>query len=270
MKKLTLIFLILSVPVLLFSQTLNVHKTDGTIYNVNINDIDSITFNGGTSATWTPCPGTPTVTYDGQTYNTVLIGDQCWLKENLNVGTQIIPDGGDNPQSDNGTIEKYCYDDESEFCEQLGGLYTWKEAMQIYDIDYLDCNEDHDLENVQGICPSGWHIPTRAEYETLADYVGYDCKALRAVGENDEDTNSSNFSALFTGNYSGYHYQGQSTYADGSYKFYTAAFITGAIEKNINCGEYPISMALDGSASDEVRFVKHGTDLAQAVRCIKD
>ena len=36
-----------------------------------------------------PCPGTPTVTYEGQTYNTVQIGNQCWFKENLNVGTMI-------------------------------------------------------------------------------------------------------------------------------------------------------------------------------------
>ena len=36
-----------------------------------------------------PCPRTPTVTYEGQTYNTVQIGTQCWFKENLNVGTMI-------------------------------------------------------------------------------------------------------------------------------------------------------------------------------------
>ncbi len=41
-----------------------------------------------------PCPGIPTVTYEGQTYNTVQIGNQCWFKENLNVGTMINGSGG--------------------------------------------------------------------------------------------------------------------------------------------------------------------------------
>ena len=36
-----------------------------------------------------PCPGIPTVTYAGKTYNTVLIGNQCWLKENLDVGMRV-------------------------------------------------------------------------------------------------------------------------------------------------------------------------------------
>ena len=36
-----------------------------------------------------PCPGIPTVVYVGKTYNTVAVGDQCWLKENLDVGVMI-------------------------------------------------------------------------------------------------------------------------------------------------------------------------------------
>ncbi len=43
----------------------------------------SYTFNFVTAQ---PCPGTPTITYEGQVYNTILIGNQCWFKENLNVG----------------------------------------------------------------------------------------------------------------------------------------------------------------------------------------
>ncbi|HSL89900.1 MAG TPA: hypothetical protein VK870_11395 [Ignavibacteriaceae bacterium] len=56
------------------------------------------------------CPGTPTVTYAGKTYNTVQIGNQCWLKENLDVGNMII---GSLNQFDNGIIEKYCYNNDS-------------------------------------------------------------------------------------------------------------------------------------------------------------
>ena len=103
--------------------------------------------------TGSPCPGEPTVTYDGKTYNTILVGDRCWLKENLNVGTMILS-GQD--QKNNGIIEKYCYGDLPANCETYGGFYQWQEAMQ-YDI----------TPGAQGICPPGWRIPTDDEWKML-------------------------------------------------------------------------------------------------------
>ena len=94
---------------------------------------------------------------DGQTYNTVQIGTQCWIAENLNIGTMI---NGSNNQIDNSIIEKYCYDNNTSNCDTYGGLYQWDEMMQ-----YVT------TEGVQGICPSGWHIPTDAEWCTLENYV---------------------------------------------------------------------------------------------------
>ena len=108
----------------------------------------------------TPCPGIPKVTYSGQTYNTVQIGSQCWFKENLNVGTMI---NGSQEQTDNGIIEKYCYNDDVHNCTIYGGLYQWDEAMQ-----YLTA------EGVKGICPTGWHLPTDAEWTTLTTFLGVD------------------------------------------------------------------------------------------------
>lgn len=106
-----------------------------------------------------PCPGTPTVTdADGNVYNTILIGNQCWMRENLNVGIHI--DGSQN-STDNGIIEKFCYDDNPENCEIYGGLYNWYEAMQ-YSTD----------PGAQGICPQGWHIPTVDEWTVLTNYLG--------------------------------------------------------------------------------------------------
>ena len=100
-----------------------------------------------------PCPGTPTVTYKGQIYNTVQIFSQCWMKENINVGV-MIP--GTQNMEENGTIEKYCYDDSVDNCDQYGGLYKWNEIM-----NYIS------LEGCQGICPLGWHIPTDEEWKIL-------------------------------------------------------------------------------------------------------
>jgi uncharacterized protein (TIGR02145 family) len=90
---------------------------------------------------------------DGKSYPTVLIGNQCWMKANLNVGTQI--NGGVSP-ADNGTIEKYCNSNNAGYCTTYGGLYLWNELM-----DY------NTAEGGQGICPSGWHVPSNQEWKTL-------------------------------------------------------------------------------------------------------
>lgn len=104
-----------------------------------------------------PCPGIETVEYGGQVYNTVLIGTQCWLKENLNIGEMITID---NDMEDNGIIEKYCYFNMPERCDEYGGLYQWDEVMQY-----------STQEGAQGICPDGWHIPTDADWKILEGTV---------------------------------------------------------------------------------------------------
>jgi len=104
----------------------------------------------------TPCAGYPTVLYEGQIYNTVQIGEQCWFKENLNVGTMIISYAGGQLQTNNGIIEKYCYNDVATYCNIYGGMYEWREAMQ-----YVT------TEGAQGICPAGWHIPTDNEWNIM-------------------------------------------------------------------------------------------------------
>ena len=135
-----------------------------------------------------PCPGTPTVPYLGKTYNTVQIGNQCWLKENLDVGTRI---DGSGQQTDNSTIEKYCYNNDPANCDTYGGLYQWWEVMQY-----------STTPGVKGICPSGWHIPTPAELQALATAVNNDGNALKREDQGSggsQGTNTSGFSALLSG-----------------------------------------------------------------------
>ena len=108
-------------------------------------------------ATNIPCLGTPTVTYEGQVYNTIQIYSQCWLKENLNVGTMI---NGSQNQQNNNTIEKYCYDNDPANCDIYGGLYQWNEMMQYSTI-----------QGTQGICPPDWHLPTDDEWKILEGTV---------------------------------------------------------------------------------------------------
>jgi len=108
-------------------------------------------------ATNIPCPETPTVTYDGQVYNTIQIFNQCWLKENLNVGTMI---NGNQEMTNNSVIEKYCYQNIQANCLSYGGLYQWNEMMQYTT-----------QQGLQGICPPGWHIPTDEEWKVLEGAV---------------------------------------------------------------------------------------------------
>ncbi len=104
-----------------------------------------------------PYCGEPISDLDGNIYNTVQIGTQCWMAENLNIGTMIY---GNINQTDNGTIEKYCYDNNTSNCNIYGGLYQWNEIMQ-YSVVY----------GTQGICPTGWHIPTDAGWCTMEQEV---------------------------------------------------------------------------------------------------
>jgi uncharacterized protein (TIGR02145 family) len=132
------------------------------------------------------CPGTPAVDYGGRVYNTVQIGNQCWLRENLDVGTMI----GGWP-SNNGMIEKSCYNDDPANCILYGGLYDWREAMQY-----------GAAPGARGICPPGWHLPTLTEFDTLRATVNNDGDALKAIGQGTgwgEGTNASGFSALPSG-----------------------------------------------------------------------
>jgi len=103
------------------------------------------------------CSDNFTDTRDNKVYATVLIGTQCWMAQNLNVGDRIA---GSSDQANNSILEKYCYNDSESNCEVYGGLYQWNEMMQY-----------STTEGVQGICPDGWHIPTDTEWCTLASYL---------------------------------------------------------------------------------------------------
>ena len=94
----------------------------------------------------------------GHIYNTVQIGTQCWMKENLVVGSQIP---ANTEQTNNNNIEKYCYADNSSNCGIYGGLYQWNEMM----------NYSPSGSGVQGICPTGWHVPSDAEWCLMENYL---------------------------------------------------------------------------------------------------
>lgn len=142
------------------------------------------------------CPEQPYVDYMGKRYETVKIGDQCWLAQNLDAGTLIsnttVADEG------NDIVEKYCYDNKPENCNSYGALYSWEEAMQ-----YNKATQKFD------ICPIGWHVATTNDWDILVEYLGgYDAgKKMRLAGDSHweikskyyQGDNSSGFSALPAG-----------------------------------------------------------------------
>ena len=196
-----------------------------------------------------PCPNLATVVYEGKTYNTVAIGNQCWLKENLDVGTQVI---GTVDQTNNGTIEKYCYNNDPTYCTTYGGLYQWNEAMQ-----YVT------TPGTQGICPIGWHLPTQTELQTLEAVVGNNSNALKAVGQGTgvgSGTNASGFSALLAG----YRYYGPppSFSYFGTYTYFWSSTVDAGITNSY-------SMVLN--KSDVIISVSsHTKTLGASVRCLND
>lgn len=95
---------------------------------------------------------------DGRTYNFVKIGNQTWMAQNLNYATE----------------NRRCYAglDDTASCNLYGGLYTWADAVGYSDDE---CGYGYNCEfesQIQGICPNGWHMPSRAEFATLAEDVG--------------------------------------------------------------------------------------------------
>jgi uncharacterized protein (TIGR02145 family) len=91
--------------------------------------------------------------HEGQWYETITAGGQCWMKQSLNVGQMI---NSYSQQTNNGIIEKYCQNNEESNCEIYGGLYTWHEMMQY-----------GNQAGAQGICPGNWHIPDDEAWKTL-------------------------------------------------------------------------------------------------------
>jgi uncharacterized protein (TIGR02145 family) len=130
-----------------------------------------------------PCPGILSVNYGGYLYHTVQIGSQCWLSENLNIGS-MVKSGSD--QLNNNTVEKYCYNDQAVNCQKYGALYRWSEAMQ-YDT----------TEGSRGICPAGWHLPTLADITKLESTQGHHgFNLINAAVDGGSDNNG--FSALLS------------------------------------------------------------------------
>lgn len=115
-----------------------------------------------------PCPDAPTVTdIDGNTYTTVQIGCQCWMRENLR--TTRYADGTSVPidTTKYSDYEPYRYfpNHDKRNVAAYGYLYNWSAVMG------KESPSDANPSSVQGICPDGWHLPSIPEFNDLESHV---------------------------------------------------------------------------------------------------
>jgi uncharacterized protein (TIGR02145 family) len=190
-------------------------NNNGTAYS------NEKSFRTGTGNDGQPCTAAATVTdVDGNIYNTVQIGNQCWMKENLRTthyaSSIEIPLGSSATHYDY-SAQRYYPNNNAESVGTYGYLYNWAAVMNG------TSSSTANPSGVQGICPNGWHLPSDSEWTQLTDYVSihsaYLCnndmsnigKALAAttgwnsyattcaIGNNSNTNNSTGFSALPAG-----------------------------------------------------------------------
>ena len=212
----------------------------------------------------------PEITYgnltdsrDGKTYKMIKIGDLTWMAENLNyydandwnVKTKSWCYG----QSDNGN---------SATCDVAGRLYTWAAAIDSVKL-YADKGEVCGYEKyctlpdtVYGICPPGWHLPSKAEWENLitaaggSSTAGSALKSLTGWYRRGNGTDALGFSGLPAGirHDSGFGYEGSFAH------FWTAT----------ECDDWSAYFLTMFDDSEEAYQTNNSKANAFSVRCVKN
>ena len=111
--------------------------------------------------------------YDGNIYETITIGNQIWMVENLRTthyadGTALVDGTGAGDITGDYTTKYYFWynDDSASYAGTYGALYTWAAIMND------SASSDANPSGVQGVCPAGWHIPGDSEWKELEMFLG--------------------------------------------------------------------------------------------------
>ena len=195
---------------------------------------------------------------DGNTYKTVYIGTQQWMAENLKVtkyndGTSI-PNISDNTQWSNLTTGAWSYyNNDVANNAKYGKLYNWYAVSPT-------------TNGNKNVCPTGWHVPTDAEWTVLTDYLGGENVAggkMKEVGTtswNSPNTDATNTS-LFTGLPGGSRGYGGDYGSIGSYGIWWSS-----TELNTSFAWYRYLSNFFGNADRLNAYKKNGL----SVRCLRD
>jgi uncharacterized protein (TIGR02145 family) len=133
--------------------------------------------NGDNSTCFISCGDTQE--YDGYDYATVQIGTQCWFSENLRSdhyrNGDVIPSNLDDAAWSTTTAGAQAYyDNDLANLAVYGRLYNW-----------------YAVDDARGLCPSGWHVPSDAEYTTLTNFLG----GLSVAGGNMKEAGTAHWGA---------------------------------------------------------------------------
>jgi uncharacterized protein (TIGR02145 family) len=253
----------------------NVSQGNHTVY---VQDANSCTASSGTQVTSVPsftCGSSTITDYDGNVYNTVQIGSQCWMKENLKTthyadGSAMVQGTGtSNITGDFTTKYWFVYNDNISNKNTYGLLYTW--AAVVGNGSGSNANPS----GVQGSCPQGWHVSSDAEWKQMEMFLGMSQSQANSIGyrgtieggklkeagsshwpsPNSGATNESCFTALPGGGYDG----GYSTLGTMGYWW------TISEESNTNAWRRILT-----SSNTQVDRNGVGKNIAHSVRCIKD
>ncbi|WP_295098139.1 fibrobacter succinogenes major paralogous domain-containing protein [uncultured Fibrobacter sp.] len=170
--------------------------------------------------------GTLVDTRDGKKYRTIKIGNQTWIAENLNYETR----------------DSYCYQDDEINCSKYGRFYKWNAAIKA--------------------CPSGWHLPSKAEFETLFNSVGgrqvagKSLKSKKGWKNGGDGTDAFGFSALPAGDVDD----------NGLYGHEGLAYFWSSTEYNSN-DAYDMYLYFNDVSANLFRTSKYGVS---SVRCVMD
>ena len=226
-----------------------------------------------------PCPGAATLTdYDGNTYNTVKINTQCWMKDNLRTTHTAngvsIPLGNTYSMTD---PYRYAPNNNESNVSIYGYLYNWSAVIQG------ETPSNIIPSGVQGICPNGWHLPSYGEWSLLLNYLknkpvyvaggntAFLAKSLAtiwgwfssdvdyAVGNNPSANNATGFSASPAGELCGY-----GLIDDDAFGRY--AYFHSSTDYNENVS-YIVGLLHD---NPEVQRYVCNKSFALSVRCIRD
>lgn len=203
-------------------------------------------------------------TRDNRTYKTVKIGNQTWMAENLNYAQDTLN-------------ESWCYDNNPTNCQKKGRMYSWMGAINrtAEECGYQKaCSLTYP---VQGICPEGWHIPSKEEFEELIETVGgYAIAGARLKSKENWDpawngcvgTDDYQFSAVSGGWYRPY----SEHFGEGNY--YASIWSSTELEDKYRDKEedrhimvYTFRFFND---KDSVYIGTSNRDYGLSVRCLKD
>ena len=196
-------------------------------------------------------------------YLTIMGKDENGVKDTIDVMAQnlniadVTLKAGEN-MTDDTKIERYCYNDDTTKCDRYGGLYQWAEMMGFNDSCNTKSCADLIQPNHQGICPKGWRLMTRHDFEVARSSTEYGVRGLRSeyifTGNNESGLSLTGSGAYFN----------QREFADLDSAFYMFYPSESVFQDKVLALGQVISRYTDGSGT--ARGSKFD---AFSVRCVK-